>query len=253
MVRDREEGSPETAEEMHYKLGINCPDDPKIIERIIQAATAVGACRIGNKVTFVLHGQQAEGRGHPPENDKEEMTWQACVCVEMRCAHGHLHAVYQAIKQAHPEIDPLIEVVRLEDLFVFRHDLLTLLWEHHALLKKCIEMNVQLPDSESHLSQWDGQVLAQLPQLEWRLLRYLQRHPDRACTRTELQQAIWGKDPPSSPDALEQLVRRLRKRIEPDPQRPEYLLTVRGLGYRLIGTPRPSRTQGGHPQERGGV
>lgn len=183
----------------------------------------------------------------------EGVIWQASVRVEMRCAQGNLNAVYQAIKKAHPEIDPLIEVVRLEDLFDFSHDLLMLLWEHYALLKKIIEMNAQTPDSESHISQWDGHILAQLPQLEWRLLRYLQRHPDRTCTRTELQQAIWGKDHPSSPDALEQLVRRLRKRIEPDPQRPEYLLTVRGLGYRLIGTPRLSRIQRGHLQERGNV
>jgi hypothetical protein len=45
----------------------------------------------------------------------------------------------------------------------------------------------------------------------------------------------------------------LRKRIEPDPQRPEYLLTIRGLGYRLIGAPRPSRIQSGHSLERGSM
>ncbi|HEY1249401.1 MAG TPA: winged helix-turn-helix domain-containing protein [Nitrososphaera sp.] len=222
---------------MHYKIGINCPADPRIIEIIIQAAKAAGADRIGNKVAFVFQGQEAELRAHSSMSKMEEIVLQASVRIEIRCTQEDLYEIYQAIKKVHPQKDPIIEVVRLEDLFTDSHALLTLLWEHYALLKKVIETNAQTPGNEDHVSQWDAHFLAQLPQLEWRLMRYLQQHPDRTCTRGELQQAIWGKDHPSSPDALEQLVRRLRKRIELNPKCPEHLLTVRGLGYRLIGKP----------------
>lgn len=232
---------------MHYKIGITCPADSRIIEIIIRAALAAGADRIGNKAAFVFQGQEAELRAYSSTKKMEDIVWQASVYIEVRCTQEYLYEVYQAIKKVHPQQDPVIEVFRLEDLFTESHILLTLLGGHYALLKKVIETNAQTPDNEGHASQWDAHFLTQLPQLEWRLMRYLQQHPDRACTRTELQQAIWGKDHLSSPDALEQLVRRLRKRIELNPQRPEYLLTVRGLGYRLIGNPKPSREQRDHP------
>jgi hypothetical protein len=68
---------------------------------------------------------------------------------------------------------------------------------------------------------------------EAKLYHYLAEHSEHTCTRTELQIAIWGDKPPASQDALEQLIRRVRDKIEPHPTSPEHLLTVRGLGYLL--------------------
>ncbi len=69
--------------------------------------------------------------------------------------------------------------------------------------------------------------------LESKLYNYLLEHAEQTCSRQELQKAIWGNKIPSSPDALEQLVKRVRKKIEANPEQPMYLLNVRGQGYLL--------------------
>jgi DNA-binding winged helix-turn-helix (wHTH) protein len=74
---------------------------------------------------------------------------------------------------------------------------------------------------------------APLAPLENKLFSYLARNIERTCERAELHQAIWGDKPPRSRDALEQLIKRIREKIEPHPEFPEYLLTVRGQGYLL--------------------
>jgi hypothetical protein len=65
------------------------------------------------------------------------------------------------------------------------------------------------------------------------LLRYMYARADRTCTHAELGDAIWGLDN-WDPHMLHHLVRRLRQKIEPDATRPCYLLSVPGIGYRLI-------------------
>jgi predicted ATPase len=67
---------------------------------------------------------------------------------------------------------------------------------------------------------------------ELRLLRYLEAHGERACTRGELGDATWGAHN-WDPNMLHRLVRRLREKLEPEPARPRYLHTIPGIGYRL--------------------
>lgn len=69
------------------------------------------------------------------------------------------------------------------------------------------------------------------------LYRYLAEHLGQACSRTQLQSAIWGDKIPGSPDALEQLVKRVRIKIEPNRDQPLYLISVRGQGYLLRSEP----------------
>jgi hypothetical protein len=68
---------------------------------------------------------------------------------------------------------------------------------------------------------------------EARLYAYLREHLGRTCSRADLERAVWGNDAPRSPDALQQLAKRLRRKIERDPARPELLVSVHGQGYEL--------------------
>jgi hypothetical protein len=77
----------------------------------------------------------------------------------------------------------------------------------------------------------------ELTPLESKLYNYLSEHAEQTCTREQLQKVIWEDKPPASPDALEQLVRRVRGKIEPNPDQPIYLLNVRGQGYFLRQVP----------------
>jgi hypothetical protein len=70
------------------------------------------------------------------------------------------------------------------------------------------------------------------------LLAFLQARPGQVCTKDELARAVWPEDRVFGDgvrdDALAQLVRRLREKIEPAPSKPIHLLTVPGRGYRYV-------------------
>ena len=68
---------------------------------------------------------------------------------------------------------------------------------------------------------------------EFRLLDYLARHPGRVFTRDNLLDAVWRDTAFVTPRSVDVYVRRLREKIEPDPEQPIYLRTVRGAGYRF--------------------
>jgi two-component system KDP operon response regulator KdpE len=66
------------------------------------------------------------------------------------------------------------------------------------------------------------------------LLNAFIAHRDRLLTDRMLLQAVWGPEYGDEAHYLHVYVARLRKKIEPDPQRPRYLLTEPGVGYRLV-------------------
>jgi two-component system alkaline phosphatase synthesis response regulator PhoP len=70
-----------------------------------------------------------------------------------------------------------------------------------------------------------------LSTLEFRLLYYLARRPNRVFSRDQLLDAVWGTDRFVTPRSVDVYIRRLREKVEADPEKPEYLKTVRGAGY----------------------
>jgi two-component system, OmpR family, KDP operon response regulator KdpE len=66
---------------------------------------------------------------------------------------------------------------------------------------------------------------------EYDLLRVLVQHAGKVLTHKFLLQELW--DEPTDPQYLRVYVRQLRSKIEPDPERPQYVLTETGVGYRL--------------------
>jgi two-component system phosphate regulon response regulator PhoB len=68
---------------------------------------------------------------------------------------------------------------------------------------------------------------------EFRLLDYLARHPGRVFSRDQLLDAVWGDARFVTPRSVDVYVRRLREKIEAEPETPRYLKTLRGAGYRF--------------------
>jgi two-component system phosphate regulon response regulator PhoB len=68
---------------------------------------------------------------------------------------------------------------------------------------------------------------------EFRLLDYLARHPGRVFSRDRLLDAVWGDERFVTPRSVDVYVRRIREKIEKDVENPQYLVTVRGAGYRF--------------------
>jgi DNA-binding response OmpR family regulator len=68
---------------------------------------------------------------------------------------------------------------------------------------------------------------------EFELLDALMADPGRLLNRQELLRAIWGDSAYRDPRAIDVHIRHLREKLEPEPDKPQYILTVRGAGYRL--------------------
>lgn len=68
---------------------------------------------------------------------------------------------------------------------------------------------------------------------EFRLLEWLMSHPGRVFTRDELLNKVWRDTSYVTPRSVDVYVRRLREKIEDNPEAPRYIRTVRGAGYRF--------------------
>lgn len=75
--------------------------------------------------------------------------------------------------------------------------------------------------------------LATTTATEFRLLDFLARHPGRVFSRDQLLDAVWGDARFVTPRSVDVYVRRIREKIERDPEDPRYLVTMRGAGYRF--------------------
>ncbi|QDU66671.1 response regulator transcription factor [Engelhardtia mirabilis] len=79
-----------------------------------------------------------------------------------------------------------------------------------------------------------GGVRQALSRRELDLLQYLLEREGRACSRDELLDQVWGLEADVTPRTVDQHVLKLRKKLEPDPDAPVHLLTIRGVGYQLV-------------------
>jgi DNA-binding response OmpR family regulator len=81
-------------------------------------------------------------------------------------------------------------------------------------------------------SRAGGQVGLSRTELE--LLRALASRPGEVWRRADLFEEVWGIDSATTERTLDTHVLKLRKKLEPEPDRPRHLLTVRGVGYKLM-------------------
>jgi DNA-binding response OmpR family regulator len=73
----------------------------------------------------------------------------------------------------------------------------------------------------------------ELTYVEFELLRALAERPGRVFTRQALLERLWGDSDYRDPRTIDVHIRHLREKLEQDARRPEYIFTVRGVGYRF--------------------
>jgi two-component system response regulator RegX3 len=88
-------------------------------------------------------------------------------------------------------------------------------------------------DLTMHTVEIDGKPIHLTPS-EFRLLALLAATPGRVRTRREIMQHLWQSSYVGDERACDVHVSNLRRKIEPDPAKPTRLVTVRGVGYRLL-------------------
>ncbi|WP_274310430.1 response regulator transcription factor [Solibacillus daqui] len=79
----------------------------------------------------------------------------------------------------------------------------------------------------------EGKTVA-CPAQVFQLLLFFCKHPNQIFTKSQLYEAVWGENSIGDDNTVTVHIGRIRDRIENDSKTPEYLLTVRGLGYKLI-------------------
>ena len=97
-------------------------------------------------------------------------------------------------------------------------------------IERAIEVGRLSIDPSSYRVTRAGKTLT-LSTLEFRLIYYLAARPNRVFTRDQLLDAVWGTDRFVTPRSVDVYIRRLREKIEMDPENPIHLKTVRGAGY----------------------
>jgi DNA-binding response OmpR family regulator/signal transduction histidine kinase len=98
--------------------------------------------------------------------------------------------------------------------------------------KPVFEHDGLMVDFEQRRVAVDGVPVA-LSKTEFKLLRTLAQHPNMVLSHDVLLERVWGPGYSHEVEFVWVYVRRLRRKIEPDPARPRYILTVPGVGYRL--------------------
>ncbi len=68
---------------------------------------------------------------------------------------------------------------------------------------------------------------------ELKILLFFSRHPGKVYTRNQVLDHVWGDNAFVTPRTVDVHIRRLRAQIENDPENPQYILTVRGVGYKF--------------------
>jgi len=87
-------------------------------------------------------------------------------------------------------------------------------------------------DKEKCCAYKDGEPL-ELGAKEYKLLLHFMEHPEKVFTKRQLYQAVWGEEYYFDDNTVMVHISRIRNRIEDDPQKPKYLKTIRGIGYKL--------------------
>lgn len=165
------------------------------------------------------------------------------VCRELR-ARGDVPVIMLTAKDS--EIDKVVGLELGADDYVTKpYSYRELLARVRAVLRRrqpndsaeqdeegVLEVGPVRMDVERHTVAVSGQGVA-LPLKEFDLLELLMRNAGRVLTRGQLIDRVWGADYVGDTKTLDVHVKRIRSKIEPDPGTPKYLLTVRGLGYKL--------------------
>ena len=69
---------------------------------------------------------------------------------------------------------------------------------------------------------------------EFEILKYLAENKGRVISRERLYEVIWGEDSYGCDNTMMVHIRHLREKIEEDPAKPQYIITMKGLGYKMV-------------------
>ena len=88
-------------------------------------------------------------------------------------------------------------------------------------------------DFATYNASRSGESLQMTPK-EFEILKFLWQHRNKAVSRDQLLTNVWGYDESISTRTVDNFILKLRQKIEEDPAHPKHIITIHGLGYKLI-------------------
>lgn len=222
-------------------------DDPAVA-RSLQAGLEREGYTVSWKNTGAAGVEQAKQPGAPPH----------LIILDVRLPDGSGFDVCRQLRQQglrqpilmltvqNDELDKVLGLEMGADDYVTKpYSLRELLSRIRALLRRAYgELSAANADAlyvADLVIDWGrGQALRgdqslNLTPTEFRLLAFLAQHPGQALSRSQILEAVWGYEADlDSERTVNVHIRRLREKIELDPSRPAIILTVPGIGYRLV-------------------
>ena len=130
------------------------------------------------------------------------------------------------------EVLVLRRPLRFPDLVAALHTLISQADPASVLGSEVLAVGDVILDERAHTVRVRGEPI-EMPGKEFELLRVLLGHAGQAISRERVIELVWGTDFASGRRNLHTHMKRLRHRIERDPANPEYIITIRGYGYRF--------------------
>lgn len=162
-------------------------------------------------------------------------------CRAMRSASSLAIIVLSSISGEKDAIDALTAVA--DDYMVKPFHVPELLARIRAVLRRLpqsehngphlVELVDRIIDFKAHQVRTSGNSVMHLTPKECQLLHYLISRANEAVTHRDLLQSVWGSDRKEDVGYLRVFVKQLRRKIEPEPGRPRYILTEPWIGYRF--------------------
>lgn len=106
-------------------------------------------------------------------------------------------------------------------------------YKQNAMQGQVIKVGMLTIESEACRVSKAGKEI-ELTAREFEILQYMAQNIGRVISRERLYESIWGEDGFGCDNTIMVHIRHLREKIENDPASPEYIITVKGLGYKLV-------------------
>ncbi len=131
-----------------------------------------------------------------------------------------------------------------DDYIVKPFSLRELLARVKAVLRRSIAQTSDQKPGKVHIGKlmvnfqtgqaWEGDKVVDLPHREMELLHYLWKHTGEAVSRERILEEVWGFDEAPTSRTVDNFIVRLRQKIEPEEGNPRFILSVHGVGYKLV-------------------